>query len=446
MKQRNQWAVPITLLTAFALIAGGCSTAAPGQGNTGEGKEAEAKKNSEPAELVFYSTSRDSEENFNERFGNAIRQKFPHYTIKYIQRVPNSTDLQQLLTSGAQIDIQWDSIASFTGSVLDSGTAFDMKDLIKQHNIDLSRFEPSIIGALEKMSGGGLYGLPLYNDRMALYYNKDIFDKFGVPYPKDGMTWDEVIELSNQITREEAGVVYTGLAASINHVFLANPFSLPLVDSSTNKATINNDTWKKIVDTMLVRPAASQAYKKKIEQLKGKLPDSNTFVKEKTLAMYTASPLLPVVFSQDMASFNWDVVTFPAFKELPGVGAQAYPGIISVTKMSKNKDAAMEVIKFLTSDEYQTEASKKGNMTVLKNEAIQKTLGQDTPYKDKNFNAFFSKFPAMAEKTVSESKAAVLGKYTKDVVKVINGEMDINTMLRTAEEESNKALQSAAAK
>lgn len=71
-----------------------------------------------------------------------------------------------------------------------------MKDLIKRHNIDLSRFEPSIISALEKMSGGGLYGLPLYNDRMALYYNKDIFDKFGVPYPKDGMTWDEVIELS----------------------------------------------------------------------------------------------------------------------------------------------------------------------------------------------------------------------------------------------------------
>ncbi|WP_079913073.1 ABC transporter substrate-binding protein [Paenibacillus sp. 32352] len=441
MRPRKNWIVRLIMFTTLSLIAGGCSN-----GAASEGKAEEANKNAEPVELVFYSVSKDSEENFNERFGNAIRKKFPSYTIKYIQRVPNSTDLQQLLTSGAQIDIQWDSIASFTGSVLDSGTAFDMTDLIKQHNLDLNRFEPSMIDSLKKMSGGGLCGLPLYNDRMALYYNKDLFDKFGVPYPKDGMTWDEIIELSNQMTREESGVVYTGFSPSLNQVFVSNPYSLPLVDSSTNKATINNDTWKKIIDTMLIRPTQNNMYKKKIEQSNGKIPDSNTFVKEKTLAMYTASPLLPVVFAQDMSSMNWDVVTFPAFKELPGVGAQAYPGVISVTKMSKNKDAAMEVIKYLTSDEYQLESSKNGIMTVLKDEAIQKTLGQNTAYKDKNFSAFFTKFPAMAEKTVSESKAAVLGKYTTNAMKVVNGEMDINTMLRTTEEEANKALQSASAK
>ncbi|MBE1440637.1 ABC transporter substrate-binding protein [Paenibacillus sp. OAS669] len=441
MRPRKNWTVRLIMFTTLSLIAGGCSN-----GAANEGKTEEANKNAEPVELVFYSVSKDSEENFNERFGNAIRKKFPNYTIKYIQRVPNSTDLQQLLTSGAQIDIQWDSIASFTGSVLDSGTAFDMTDLIKQHNLDLNRFEPSMIDSLKKMSGGGLYGLPLYNDRMALYYNKDLFDKFGVPYPKDGMTWDEIIELSNQMTREESGVVYTGFSPSLNQVFVSNPYSLPLVDSSTNKATINNDTWKKIIDTMLIRPTQNNMYKKKIEQSNGKIPDSNTFVKEKTLAMYTASPLLPVVFAQDMSSMNWDVVTFPAFKDLPGVGAQAYPGVISVTKMSKNKDAAMEVIKYLTSDEYQLESSKNGIMTVLKDKAIQKTLGQNTAYKDKNFSAFFTKFPAMAEKTVSESKAAVLGKYTTNAMKVVNEEMDINTMLRTTEEEANKALQSASAK
>ncbi|MFE5323257.1 ABC transporter substrate-binding protein [Paenibacillus sp. NPDC056579] len=442
MRQKKNWTIRLTMLTTLSLVAGGCSSS----GTPTQGKVEEAKKITEPVELVFYSVSKDSEENFNERFGNAIRKKFPSYTIKYIQRVPNSTDLQQLLTSGAQIDIQWDSIASFTSSVLDSGTAFDMMDLIKQHNVDLNRFESSMIDSLKKTSGGGLYGLPLYNDRMALYYNKDLFDKFGVPYPKDGMTWDEIIELSNQVTREESGVIYTGLSPSLNQVFVSNQFSLPLVDSSTNKATINNDTWKKVIDTMLIRPTQNNIYKKKIEQSKGKIPDSNTFVKEKTLAMYTASPLLPVVFAQDMASMNWDVVTFPTFKELPGVGAQAYPGVISVTKMSKNKDAAMEVIKFLTSDEYQLEASKNGIMTVLKDETIQKTLGQNSAYKDKNFSAFFSKFPAMAEKTVSESKAGVLGKYTTNAMKVVNGEMDINTMLRTTEEEVNNALQSASAK
>ena len=27
---------------------------------------------------------------------------------------------------------------------------------------------------------------------LAIYYNKDLFDKAGVPYPKDGWTWDRL--------------------------------------------------------------------------------------------------------------------------------------------------------------------------------------------------------------------------------------------------------------
>ncbi len=36
--------------------------------------------------------------------------------------------------------------------------------------------------------GGEQYGLPKYHGALALYYNKDLFDQYGVDYP-DG-TWD----------------------------------------------------------------------------------------------------------------------------------------------------------------------------------------------------------------------------------------------------------------
>lgn len=42
---------------------------------------------------------------------------------------------------------------------------------------------------------------PVVNNTMSLYYNKDLFDKFGVSYPKDGMTWDEVLELNRQLDK-----------------------------------------------------------------------------------------------------------------------------------------------------------------------------------------------------------------------------------------------------
>lgn len=94
---------------------------------------------------------------------------------------------------------------------------------------------------------------------------------------------------------------------------------------------------------------------------------------------------------------HFDFVSMPTFKDLPGVGEQSYPTYISIPNISKNKDAAMKVVKFLTSDEFQTEISKKGNMTSLKNPAIQKLMGTDSDFKSLNYAAFFhNKFAPIA--------------------------------------------------
>lgn len=433
-----------TALIPTALIALALAACGSEQAPAAPSKDASAPQpeQGEPVELVFYSFSKDSEQTFNERFGNALRKRFPDYSIKYIQRVPGSTDPEQLITSGQRIDIVWDSIPSFAGSI-ENGLAYDMTELIAKHDIDLSRFQPSLIEAVRKKSNGGLYALPLYDDRMALYYNKDIFDRFGVPYPQDGMTWDEIIELGGKLNHEVDGTIYTGFAGSINHLFLSNSYSLPLVDSQTVKATINREEWRNVIDTTILRPAKHPVYQKKIEQLGGKLPGQEQFVKEKTLAMFAASPTLSVVFSEELSSFSWDIVSFPSFKELPGVGAQSYPGLIYITKQSQHKDAAMEALKYLISDEYQREASGKGTMTVLNDENIHQTLGQDGPFKDKRFAAFFAgSFPPIAEKTVWEGKVNVLAAYKANIVNAALGRMDVNTLLRTAEEEVNRQLAS----
>ncbi|UUZ97341.1 extracellular solute-binding protein [Paenibacillus sp. P25] len=286
-----------------------------------------------------------------------------------------------------------------------------------------------------------MYGLPVYNERMALFYNKDLFDKFGVPYPKDGMTWDEIADLAKKLSVEKDGVAYTGFSPSINHMFLTNPYSLPLLDKDTKKAAINSDKWKQVIEAQLLRPTSNPVYQKAMSAYNGKILDLQQFAKDQTLAMFISSPLMPSVMKNELSQFNWDIVSYPEMSDLRGVGAQAYPGYFAITKLAKNKDAAMEVIKFLTSDEYQLEYSKKGIMTSLRSDAIQKALGSESPFKDKNYGAFFyNKFPAMAYKTVLESQVPVLGTYTKNMSKVAAGAMDLNTALRTAEEEANKLI------
>ena len=51
------------------------------------------------------------------------------------------------------------------------------------------------------MVDGVQYGFPLSLQINVLFYNKNIFDGFGVSYPQDAMTWDEFIETAKRVTR-----------------------------------------------------------------------------------------------------------------------------------------------------------------------------------------------------------------------------------------------------
>lgn len=438
---KKKMAGTLAALAAVSMVGTACggNNGSGPAGATQEPKEAAVKENKEPAELVFYSMSRDSEASFNDRYGDAIRKKFPNYTIKYIQRA-QGTDLPDLINAGTRIDIHWDSIGSFPSSNMVYELSYDMTDLLKKHQVDLSRFEPSLIDVMKQLGNGAIYGLPVYNERMALFYNKDIFDKLNVPYPKDGMTWVELNEIAKKLNVEKDGITYTGFSPSVNHLFLVNQYSLPLIDKN-KRSTITNEKWKQVLDLQLIQPTNNPVYQKAMANNKGKILDLNFFAKEQTTAMYISSPVMPQVMKEELSKFNWDIVSAPTMPDMPGVGPQSYPGYFAITKMAKDKDAAMEVLKYLTSDEYQMEYSKKGIMTTLKNESIQKALGQESAFKGKNYAAFFyNKFPAIADKSVVESQVPILGTYTKNLNKVSSGEMDINTMMRTAEEEANKLL------
>jgi multiple sugar transport system substrate-binding protein len=73
---------------------------------------------------------------------------------------------------------------------------------------------PTTIDIQKGFADGGTYGMPVSTTSGALFHNKDLFDKFGVPYPKDGMTWDVLYELAKKMTRNEGGVQYKGFTFS----------------------------------------------------------------------------------------------------------------------------------------------------------------------------------------------------------------------------------------
>lgn len=428
------------LCLVWMTACSGGSGGAGGDGKAAGPSQQPAAQEDAPAELTVYSNSGDSLDSWNERFGNALKKKFPNYTIKYIQKT-KEYGIKEVLTAGETIDIYWDSIGGFAATLLDNNLQFDMTELMKSHGVDLARLEPTVADSVKQIDPQHVYGIPVFNNNMVLYYNKDLFDKFGVEYPKDGMTWSQANELAAKLTRYD-DKQYIGLSSSQTHMLNMNQLSIPFVDPDKMAPTINTDErWRTFYDTVFVGPAKASGYHDYMKAHDNLIPYKDEFMQAKEVAMFAWLSSIIFVYPQEFQSMNWDMVALPTFDDKPGIGSQAYPTYFAVTQMSKQKDQAMNVIAYLLSDEMQTELSKKGVMPVLKDDSILKLYGQESAFKGKNFQAaFYNQFAPIPAKTRYDSM--LLTPYAKAVPKVIlTG--DINTVFRSTEEETAKKIAAA---
>ncbi|TMV44708.1 extracellular solute-binding protein [Paenibacillus mesophilus] len=428
----------IGVMIATSILAG-CGSSGKAKEDAAVTPTAPIDYTKEAAEIVFYSNNGELVESFDSRMGNALRKKIPNYTIKYIQ-AGKGTQLTDLITTNTRFDIFYQSIGNFEAAAFPVDIQYDMAELIKKHGIDLSRLDPTVVDAVKQASGGKMYGLPVTTTNLVLYYNKDVFNKFGVPFPKDGMTWDEVMDMNKKLTRLDSGVQYFGFTHSPFHSFRLNPLSIPHADMTADKPTINKDErWKTYFDIFYTQPLGAPGYQDGVVKL-NRLPDINDFVKSKTVGMYAYLSSLIYAWEKELKELNWDIVSLPTIKGQPAVGSQSYPSYYGITKMAQNKDAAAQVLKYLVSDEFQAEIARKGTMPVLNSDKVKADLGKESPYADRNWKAiFYNKFAPIPPKAAYDGDLVTA--YYNFGNQYSLGKMDMNTTLRSAEEDALKKIE-----
>lgn len=427
--------------TILAMLLAGCSNSDPASPGPGEPDGQPKAAGGEPVELTIYSAGGTNNDEFEKNYAEFIRQKFPHITIKYINpREGEGSKFENLILAGVNIDLYYESIGTFFSTLPRNQAEYDLTELIKQHNVDLNRFEPTLIDALRENGNGEIWGLPVTTNGMSLYYNKELFDKFGVPYLKDGMTWEEVYEVAAKLNRSDSGKKIAGLAVSPSHSMRMNAYSLPFVDPATLKSTYSDERWRQILEPIL-KPAEDSLYRSKMDDLGGKLPYTAEWLKTQELAILGVFSDWQVV-SPNPVPFDWDMAAYPTMKDQPGVGSQQYPVYWAIPSFAQHKEQAFEVLKYLVSDEYQLEVSKRGGLTVLNDPEIRKAFGQNSINKDKNLAAaYYNKFAPISPKTAFEKTAETA--LTSKLPDLAAGRIDLNTALRQAEEEANKAIEAA---
>lgn len=415
--------------TAVALMLAAITASCSNTGNAPMASKTEAP----PVTLKIYMWDAIFQDDvFQKLIAEPVKKKYPNITLQQVVRGPNMQP-DSIVTSGDnEVDIimAWnDVLVQFQDLKLLSDITAD----VKKAGLDLGRFDDQVLdGMRDRDKKEILYGLPFAQDFYALFYNKDLFDKFGVAYPKDGMTWEDAIELAKKLTREDGGIQYKGLDPE-GPEKLGNSLSLPFVDPITQKATLDTEGWKRVFETL------KQIYSIPGNQntISNHAGTVNRFAKDKNVAMYASHGVVSSLMQSDV---NWDIAQYPSFKDKPNLYGMVKAYALCITTTSKHREQAMQTLQVMTSDEVQLAYTKSTAMlSGLKNPEMNKHFGQDLPLlKGKHIEGIFKSKPApfVAQSTYSGKARPPLEAKFKDVM----AGKDINTALREAQEEASKQI------
>ncbi len=207
--------------------------------------------------------------------------------------------------------------------------------------------------------------LPQNVSSLAVYYNRSLFEKYGVALPKSGWTWNDLLTTATAMTRDAGGAVIRGTESEgaarrpAVHGLGIEPSIIrvaPFVWS--NGGDIVDDPARPTRLT-LDTPAGREALKNLVDLRRayGVVPtdeeveaedDESRFANGR-LAMLLSSRRSTTTF-RSITGFEWDVAPLPVYRRPVGVlHSDAY----CMTRAGKNKDAAWSFLEYAISAEGQ---------------------------------------------------------------------------------------------
>ncbi|MCC2687009.1 MAG: family 1 extracellular solute-binding protein [Paenibacillaceae bacterium] len=434
--RRNNFHFLVIFVLVLAVLAGcgGQQAAQPTAQDGGNSAQPAAapKVSTEPVTLkMFQSSTKITDEQFATLIADPVKKKYPYITIELVRGDNNKAT--EAVAAGEFPDMIFTGIGTIP-FYRDLGLLTDLNPAVKKFNFNLNDFESRIINQLKVYSDKGeLYAIPYLENFSALFYNKDIFDRYGVAYPKDNMLWDDVIALGRQISSKSSGEVMPVCPG--NFAQYDSVMSLPVVDAKTNKAILETDTWKMLIDKF-----------RDIQQIPGNACGGDgkevAGFADGTIAMIATNGARLGEY-EEMAkqgkTFNWDLATYPQFKEAPGKRRRMDVTLLMVSTASKHPDQAFQAIQAISAREEQVKRTRQANLSTFKDPELKKDYAVDLPSaKGKNIQGIFKTEPSAVPPYTKYDAPAnkALDAAGKEVLKGT----DVNSALRTANEQANQDI------
>ncbi|TAH66717.1 MAG: sugar ABC transporter substrate-binding protein [Anaerolineaceae bacterium] len=227
---------------------------------------------------------------------------------------------------------------------------------LKESTINQDEFIDAVANLTEGL--GATYGLPWCAATEILYYNQDMFDEVGIPYPNNDWAYSDFLEAAEKLTR-------------YNDDGTTEVYGFDLPNTQTWWAGIGGagDQVYDAESGQLVIGEGAKSFIDDCAQMvsKGIMPEPSSDTSDKFASGKAAISWLGswnIGTYSDKLDFNWDIATIPTDKIKYNT---LHTGFYTINANSKNQDAAWKVIEWLMGEKGQEINSKSsGNPSALK--------------------------------------------------------------------------------
>ncbi|REJ20347.1 MAG: ABC transporter substrate-binding protein [Paenibacillaceae bacterium] len=370
-KYTNRWRMSrwLVLLLTLALLLAACSS---GAGNREQGGEPVTLK------VLYW-----DEQSFNSEYGMLYYALNPNVEFEVVStsklqasEIQSSEEYEKKFEQFIQDEkpdilmLNQDQYEKFAAD----GRLVSLESYLTRDKLDLEGFIPGLVDLMREKGGGELYGLTPHFYSQAIYYNKDLFDRYNISYPTDQMSWEEVLNLAGRFPTDgsDEDRIYglsLGYSTELFQLGLAigTTSGLRVVNPADKRISIDSESWVNAFETALRAIRSDTLYNNENTSFSGSYEDyllQNPFVSGKVAMAIDGLYLMQRIreaanIIPDKIVKNWDLVTIPVDPANPDYTNDfSFSNIFAIHAESPNRDAAWEFIRYIHSDDYARVKSK----------------------------------------------------------------------------------------
>ncbi|MEC0231598.1 ABC transporter substrate-binding protein [Paenibacillus alba] len=167
----------------------------------------ESSKLEGKVKILYY-----NEELFNEEYGDLLSSNFKNLEFEVISikkmvrnaKNPENEIVQFIRDEKPDVIFvrSYDEYLEY----IEKGLLMDLDPWIRKDKLDIENMQKGIISILRDKEKGSIFGLAPTFSSNVIYYNKQLFSTYGVDYPHDQMTWEEIFHLSKRFNGNDKGI------------------------------------------------------------------------------------------------------------------------------------------------------------------------------------------------------------------------------------------------